>query len=893
MLIQFTLRFHTVPGQSMHISSNDKELGNNNQDVSYPMLYLDSNNWRIQLDLDITKKTGLEYRYILKDDYTGIELHEWRERKLILDPAHNSSSIEVYDTWSSPGTIDNCFETSMFDYILPKQKTQKLPVCDFTHRFEVNAPLLKTSETIILTGNCTELGNWDPLLAPQMKRFEKNRFALELDLSGVNQGIEYKYGIFDRADNRFVKYEEGFNRYAPPSAGKSSRIFCIDENINRLTDEFWRGAGVAIPVFALRTKDSLGVGEFPDLKLMADWAKKAKMSLIQILPVNDTTANNNKFDTYPYAGISVFALHPQFLKISALPYKMPEPFHKKLKERSAELNSIPSVPYEEMMSSKWEFIREIFKKYRNDFLQDEEFRTFFKANEDWLVPYAVFCVKRDENSTPDFSKWSDFNNYDKAAAEKFAEDNEAVQINYFVQFHLHLQLSEAAKYLHSQGIVLKGDIPIGIYRYSCDAWVEPELFNMDMQAGAPPDSFAIKGQNWGFPTYNWDKMAENDFKWWKDRFQQMSHYFDSFRIDHILGFFRIWQIPMNALEGIMGFFMPAIPVHINELRERGIHFDYHRFCRPFITEEILWRVFGENMHWIKDKFLDYYFDRFFFKPEFDTQKKIISYFDQHGGDENIKYGLFDLLSNFLFIEVEGSGQTQFHPRYGFGSTMSFQYLDEYTKNQLYQIYDNYFYVRQDAFWEVKGMQKLPAIKRATNMLICGEDLGMVPGCVPKVMKQLGILSLEVQRMPKNPKTMFFHPYDAPYMSVVSPSSHDTSTLRGWWEEDREVRQKFYNNMLGEWGEAPDVMTVDILKRIISQHFYSKAMLAIFPIQDYLGINEKLRHPDVNAERINIPAKFPHFWNYRMHISLEDLLYEKDFNAELAEMVQQSGRFQNQ
>ena len=459
----------------------------------------------------------------------------------------------------------------------------------------------------------------------------------------------------------------------------------------------------------------------------------------------------------------------------------------------------------------------------------------------------------------------------------------------FVQYHLHLQLKDAVDYLHKIDLALKGDIPIGIYRYSCDAWVEPELFNMNMQAGAPPDSFAVKGQNWGFPTYNWDKMEENDFKWWKDRFTQMSEYFDSFRIDHILGFFRIWQIPMSAVEGILGSFMPALPIYIDEFYQYGINFDYYRYCKPFITDEILWLQFGDEMHWIKDQFLEYYFERFFFKEEFNTQQKINEYFKKYGGDNQIKLKLYDLISNFLFHEVEGSDQTQFHPRIGFFDTFSFKYLDDFTKNKLINLYDNYFYVRQDAFWEEKGYRKLPAIRKATNMLICGEDLGMVPDCVPKVMKDLGILSLEVQRMPKDPKTKFFNPHSATYLCVVSPSSHDTSTLRGWWEEDREVTQHFYNEILGMYGQAPQFLSSELLAIIFKQHFYSKAMLAIFPLQDYLGLSDNLRLENPHHERINIPVKIPHIWNYRMHHYNEDLLKEDGFNEYIYRMVEESGR----
>ena len=187
------------------------------------------------------------------------------------------------------------------------------------------------------------------------------------------------------------------------------------------------------------------------------------------------------------------------------------------------------------------------------------------------------------------------------------------------------------------------------------------------------------------------------------------------------------------------------------------------------------------------------------------------------------------------------------------------------------------------------MKKLPALKDATNMLICGEDLGMVPHSVPEVMQQLGILSLEIQRMPKNPQTEFFHPKDAPYLSVITPSSHDMSTIRGWWEENREKTQRFYNQILGEHGTAPYFCEPWVNRAVILQHLYSPAMWAVFQLQDILGMNEKLRREDPSEERINNPANPNHYWNYRMHIPLEQLIKEKDFNKELKDYITNSGR----
>jgi len=457
---------------------------------------------------------------------------------------------------------------------------------------------------------------------------------------------------------------------------------------------------------------------------------------------------------------------------------------------------------------------------------------------------------------------------------------------------LHLQLKDAVDYAHKHGIVLKGDIPIGIYRHSCDAWMDPSLYHMELQAGAPPDDFAVRGQNWGFPTYNWQKMEEDGFSWWKARFEQMSNYVDAFRIDHILGFFRIWSIPMHAIEGIMGYFDPAIPVHVNEFAERGIWFDHYRYTHPYINDTVLWEMFGPNHVKIKPYLESIGNGHYRLKDGFTTQKEVEDHFaGKEESDDNIhiKQGLFDIISNVILFEVPGSEGKQFHFRFAIEETSNFRYLEQQTRDQLRDLYVNYFFRRQDDFWFKEAMKKLPALKRATNMLVCGEDLGMVPHCVPDVMKQLGILSLEIQRMPKEPNKEFFHPKDAPYLSVVTPSTHDMSTVRGWWQEDRAKTQRFYNTELGHPGEAPKTCEPWINKAILLQHLYSPAMWSVFLLQDILGMSEKLRRENFNEERINVPANSKHFWKYRMHIHLEDLVKEKEFNDELYEYVRASGR----
>ncbi|HTL07840.1 MAG TPA: 4-alpha-glucanotransferase, partial [Chitinophagaceae bacterium] len=678
-----------------------------------------------------------------------------------------------------------------------------------------------------------------------------------------------------------------------------NKITILHDGFVQLPNNTWRGTGVAVPVFSLRSKNGFGTGEFLDIKLLADWSVKTGLRLIQLLPVNDTSSTLTNSDSYPYAAISAFALHPIYINLDEVAGKKHASILKPLRKRQKQLNELPDLDYEQVIDLKLSALKELYAAQKEDFLSDELFTAFFQANKSWLVPYAAFCYLRDKNGTCDYSQWKIYSTYNKEAIEKYvsprARHYDQVALHYFIQFHLYLQLKTATDYARKNGVVVKGDIPIGIGRFSCDAWMNPSLYNMHLQAGAPPDDFAVRGQNWNFPTYNWQAMASDGYAWWKSRFDAMNRYFDAFRIDHILGFFRIWSIPLHAVEGIMGYFVPAVPVHIVEFAERNIWFIPQRYTAPFITDQVLAEVFGAAAEDIKQQFLQSDNTGMYqLLPAFDTQRKIEKYFFEQGrGDDPtanaVKQGLFDLLSNVLMFEVEGSNGTQFHFRFGMENTSSFRHLEWHTQQQLKALYVNYFYERQDWLWKNEAMNKLPALKASTTMLVCGEDLGMVPPSVPTVMRELGILSLEIQRMPKDQAKQFFHPNDAPYLSVVMPSTHDMSTLRGWWQEDRNNTQRFYNFELGQWGEAPATCEPWISRAIILQHLYSPAMWSIFQLQDLMGMSEALRRPDPAEERINIPADPKHYWKYRMLLTLEELIKQKEFNQELKQAVHDSGR----
>lgn len=897
MTIHFYLRYHTEMGQSISLHHTQEESGKEIIADTVLMQYLNNEFWHTAINIESVKGLKLSYNYSV-NSLTG-ETHEGEHNRTINFTKYSTDTIECIDTWNFEGAYENAFFTSPFQNVLLADRTTKVKpnaVKEYTHIFKVKAPLLNKNEVLCITGNSPVFGDWkkDGIL---LLSKEENWWTLKIKMPKESFPIQYKYGIYNIKEKQTGLLEGNENRYLHGNVSHHS-LTIIHDGFARFPNYTWKGAGVAIPVFSLKSRNSFGVGEFSDLKLLADWAKDVGLKLIQILPVNDTTATHTSADSYPYAAISAFALHPIYINLEKVAGKKQAGLLKPLKKKQKELNEAPILDYEQVMQLKLATLKELFLAQKEVYLDDPLFYEFYQKNKDWLVPYAAFCYLRDKYGTADNSQWKLHKEYDKAAIEKFvspkAKHYDEIFCQYFIQYHLHLQLKEATEYAHKKGIILKGDIPIGVYRYSVETWTSPLLFNLPMQAGAPPDDFAVKGQNWGFPTYNWQKMQEDGFAWWRHRFAQMSNYFDAFRVDHILGFFRIWSVPIQEVEGIMGYFVPAIPVHIVEFSERQIGFDHDRYTRPFINDDVLNNIFGSAAAHVKQEYLDDSGDGMYqLKDAYNTQQKVAAYFsgqvETDSSTTYIKTGLFDLISNVIFFEVPDSQGTQYHFRIGMQKISSFNNLDEHTKYQLKDLYVNYFYRRQDEFWRKQALQKLPSLKASTNMLICGEDLGMVPACVPEIMYESGILSLEIQRMPKDPEKEFFHPNDAPYLSVITPSTHDMSTIRGWWLEDRSKTQRFFNNELGQWGEAPETCETWINKAIILQHLYSPAMWSIFQLQDIFGMSETLRKQNPDEERINIPADPKHFWGYRMQIPIEQLLKEKEFNTNLKSFIYASGR----
>jgi 4-alpha-glucanotransferase len=919
MRLILRVRYHSRFGQSLWLTGNHPLPGGGELEKAVPLEYLNGEFWQTSIALPPDAlDIPISYDYILRNA-DGSQVADWGRDRVLIPSEFTQDELLVIDSWNDPGTIENVFATEPFKKVLLAANFTAVygpdPVHP-THTLRIKAPLLAKGQTLCLLGEGKVLGNWNaksPILLSQSR--DQNHLSIKLDLRGQPFPIAYKYGIFDTEKNNFVRYEDGVNRVLHDSA-PPNRHTLVNDGFVRLPADTWKGAGVAIPVFSLRSEKSFGVGEFEDLKLLADWAGEVGLKLIQILPVNDTTATHTWTDSYPYAAISVFALHPLYLNLAGVANAQNKKRLATLEPERRRLNALATVDYEAVMKAKLGFLRQVFPSQKAATFRNPDYRKFFADNRHWLEPYAVFSYLRDKYETPDFNQWPAHRRYipdeiaglaagvgeatdepsrkSEATARKNARPTKSaahddIALHYFIQFHLHRQLKAAVEHARDRGVILKGDIPIGVYRHGADVWCEPALFHADTQAGAPPDAFAARGQNWGFPTYNWTRMREDGFAWWKRRFEQMSCYFDAFRIDHILGFFRIWSIPVDAVEGIMGYFVPAVPLEAGEFAARGIEFDRKRLTRPFITDAVLAAIFGTDSRIVHRDFLDTNPSGIYaLKPEFAAQRQVESHFaslEQNERNGKIKIGLFDLISNVILFEVDG----KLHFRFGMEQTTSFKYLPPETQVKLKELYIDYFFRRQDDFWRREAMQKLPALKRVTRMLVCGEDLGFVPACVPGVMKQLGLLSLEVQRMPKELNREFSRPADAPYLSVVTPSSHDMSTIRGWWEEDGKITQKFYNQELHLPGAAPAEAAPKIVQTVVMQHLASPAMWSIFQLQDLMGMDRNLRRRDIAAERINVPANPRNYWRYRMHLTLERLQKMESFNKELRRLIEQSER----
>ncbi len=826
-----------------------------------------------------------QYRYAVSMRDGLIEERHWRFSLNV------SKDVDVYDQWRSPQDGDDALSAPAFCRAVfagdPKGVFPSEPETGSVV-LVLNEPRIRKNEEIRVVSK--QFINWHTERAMQMKRCDGNSWVLDLGTIPFMKEIEFKFCLWDTQNDCFKDFEFGSNRIVRPTPGKTEVFVFNGYNYHQP----WRAAGVAVPVFSLRTSKGRGCGEFSDLKPLADWCEQAHLKVIQLLPINDTTAIRQWRDSYPYNAISIMALHPSYISVDEVYAYYGEKMCAMERENGLYLNDANFLDYNRTRDWKDRNLRILFARVIAQVQKDDKVKAYLADNASWLKDYAAFATLRDKFGTPDFHQWTEMEKHSRNEVDKMFDPKSEyffeVMYRVFLQYHLELQLRDAIKYVHEKGVAIKGDLPIGINPHSVEAWTEPELFDFGMQAGAPPDFFSRDGQNWGFPTYRWDVMKKDGYKWWERRMQRMQMFFDVFRIDHILGFFRIWSIPYPFHSGLMGVFSPSLPLSANELKERGVSSKPADLAWPVISEEFLHSQFSEYA----DRAL-----RFFDRQPDGTLRLKEGYFDPAKFDEwiendvnqtvrdRIRTAINNTLHEVLLVSVK---EGEWQPRIMLEETDRYRRLLDSERDAIKAIYDDFFYNRHNEFWKQSAEEHLGALLDKCDMLVCGEDLGMIPASVPIVMQRKQILSLELQRMPKESWQRFGTPSYFPYLSVCATSSHDISGIRGWWEEDRADVDWFYHNMMHRQGETPRVAGQDIVTEIIKDNLKAPSMLCVNPIQDYAGMLDNMPHLLPFEERINVPSNADQHWQYRIPFRLDDLPTKyPDLARKVADAVDDSGR----
>lgn len=890
MTVQFNIEYKAMFGEQIVVNIQTEE-----GELKLPLETTDGERWVCDWCVESPEKS-YTYYYSVEREGRAVKT-EWLIIKHQLDVnAKKAVAYTLYDHWKAMPEDAYLYSSAFTDCINHQAPQEMKPETGSKIvRLIVRAPQLRDGERLGVLGADKALGAWDVQKILPMTQHTYNEWVVDIDATRLEGGhLEFKFIAFRNAKNELL-WETSMNRTVDLPEMKAGELVSYELDQASFALYNRKLAGTQVPVFSLRTRKSAGIGDFGDLKTMIDFVASTGQKVLQLLPINDTTITHTWTDSYPYSCISVFAIHPQYADLHALPELKNAKARAEAEKTRAELNALDKIDYEKVNDFKINYLRQIFNQEGEKMMKTAEYKAFFQDTELWLVPYAQYSYLRDKNGTADFNQWPDHQVWDEAERKALADPKTAAYKNvaffYFVQFVLDRQMQEAHEHAKTKGVILKGDIPIGVNRNGCDVWTEPKYFNLNGQAGAPPDDFSANGQNWGFPTYNWFEMLKDGCQWWNRRFQNMARYFDAYRIDHVLGFFRIWEIPVHSVHGLLGQFAPALAMSREEIESYGLHFQEDRFTRPFITDWVLDRMFHERAGEVKEKYLDRLDDeRYQMKPEVDTQRKVEALFADVTDEKELwlRDGLYALISDVLFVR-DHTNPGVFHPRISAQLDFIYESLYDNDKAAFNRLYNDYFYRRNNQFWYQEAMKKLPKLVQATRMLVCAEDLGMVPDCVPWVMDELKILSLELQSMPKDPSVKFGHLSRNPYRSVCTISSHDMPTLRMWWDENVQRTQEYYNTMLYRQGPAPHPLPGWLASDIISRHLTSPSMLCILSIQDWLATDEALRLPDADAERINIPANPKHYWRYRMHLNIEDLAADKRFVQNITEMISQSGR----
>ena len=903
MKLKFSIHYNTVWGESLHVCLTCWHLDGKERYQNIMMQTDDGSLWAVETSLMESRTNpvvALEYVYQVEDSDGKTVRREWSKvpRRFAVDSALNYVFPDAWRDAPLPCHLYTDAYRSITGWTMGQcLNIEKLPMFRKTVIFRVSAPQLEAGQSVGICGSHPAVGDWNPSRYLKMNPMGDGDWILSVNVDAMRHPIEYKYVVVDDESHQIKSWEEGDNRQTGDLNFPDGQVLVLYGEPLRLGEKSWRLAGVAVPVFALRSEQSFGVGDFGDLERMAQWAAKVGIKLIQVLPVWDTTSSHSWTDSHPYNIISAFALHPHYMDICQLGSLSDEEKMTTYYRQQRELNTLKEMDYLAVERVKSNYIDDIFEELGADCLNSEGCKDFVAENEWWLSSYAAFCILRDRYNTSRYTDWQEWAVFDRNQVRTLLEEElKAYNKIIFTQYHLYRQLKNACDKARQLGVTIKGDLPIGVYRDSVETWAHPQLFNMDTQTATPPDMFSPWGQNWGFPTYRWQEETDNHHdislvEWLKRRLRLMERFFGAVRIDHIIGFFRIWQLPSHAVHATLGHFSPSLPMSEEEIGRFGLPFRKELMTRPFINDRVLDRFFGIHAPYVKEHFLiSKPYGLYALRQEFDTQSKVREYMAGKT-DENslwIRDGLYRLIANVLMIEDEQM-EGMYHPRYMVYNEPVYEVLGADEKDAFMRLYNNYFYERHNDFWANVALHRLAEILADTRMLVCAEDLGLLPGCVSEVLRTMRILPLEVQSMPKRFGEEFAHLESYPNQSVCTTSTHDMPTLRQWWEENVGRTQRYYVTMMQKQGRAPQHLPAHLAEEIVARHLYSPSMLCVLPLQDWLAMDADLREKDIWTERINAPYDAYNQWKYRMPMNIERLMDASVFNQKVTTMVRRSKR----
>jgi len=883
------------------------------------MLYVkesqDGFNWMVKVAfrVPIGEILSIEYKYIIltscfeaNDPRQGNDVRFEKDAQISWEVGPNKKlKLEGNEKRSYTVTTSDLFQDSIdtLESIFYKKPFRDIV---YFHSFDPQSCLIKSSLSgnvvvhfrimalqvpkqfmLYITGSSQFFGNWTRF--EPLRPIDELYWEFSFEIPSSIPMFEYKYLMIDPS-NHNIYWEHRPNRFFR-FPQNNTQIYLIHDWLFKQPANRFHGAGITISLYSIHSHQSfMGIGELYDLKLLIDWAVLANMSLIQLLPIMDIFYSNTDHLSHSNIPISAFAINPLYLTLRNI-------------GGYEGIRSINRGDPVSVRKIKMDCLKSIFSKQDiNQLRSDPMFIKYINDNQYWIHSYSMWCAIRDEclENGKDV-EWPVFNAQMNSCVLDSNDSSLTIGclFNAWVQYQCHIQLMEISSYAKENGIVLSCIMTIGQRKNSADIWTHPEFFDLNNTIGAPPDIFSFHGQNWGYPSWNWEEMKKDGYQWLREQMSFRERYFQACQFDHPLGFFRCWAIPTDTENPLFGHFVPSNPIDIKDLQDLQIR-DIARLCRPlFPISDVLSFALPEP---VKEKIINLLAvcegGIWKFRSKYTTDTSIKEVIKQltEGLDEvqKLQYNLAEkiLLSHFesvCLIPDREQPHKKYYPRFSMTDSTVFRSLPERDAQVLYKLFVDFYYRINLQLWHEQGQHKL-SVLASSSMQFFGYDLGASLNDEEKILHRVGICSYRVQRVPRESIQRFDGTNNFPYMSVCSPTPHDLPHLTLWWRQEQADAQLFYHQFLKKGDVAPLILTPDIASGIIQLHLSSDSMWCMFVFDDLLSIESEFDSVISNLW-INDPSCDNKF-RYRMKLSLNDLLAHKEWIKNLSKLIENSHRGRN-